>query len=157
GGVWWVELAAVIGGDSIGRAVLGALGAREQAGVSLVQQLVVESGDLPTLIVLDNCEHLVADCAELVGGLLTLNRSVSVLAASRGPLGLPGEVTWRVPSLPSPDPDSAPDVETLLGHDSGLLFVDRARRVHQSFVVDTGNADAVAQICRRLDGIPLAI
>jgi predicted ATPase len=157
GGVWWVELAAIVGGDSVGRSVLAALGGREQPGASLVQQLSVELGDQPTLVVLDNCEHVVAHCAELVVGVMMLNRSVSVLATSREPLGVPGEVTWRVPSLPSPGSDAEIDVETLLRHDAALLFVDRARRVHPSFVVDSRNTAAVAQICHRLDGIPLAV
>ena len=106
---------------------------------------------------LDNCEHLVAGCAELVAGLLAANPSASVLATSREPLGVPGEITWRVPSLRCPSPERVrrrPDA----------VAVRRRRAVRgagpsgrPSFAVSDANAAAIAQICHRLDGIPLAI
>ena len=106
---------------------------------------------------LDNCEHLIAGCAALVAGLLAANPSVSVLATSREPLGVPGEITFRVPSLRCPSPERAPDVPTLSQYDAVALFVERARRARPSFAISEANAAAIAQICHRLDGIPLAI
>ena len=108
GGVWWVELAPLADPEAVGRAALAAIGAREMPGATAIHQLAVELGDQPSLLVLDNCEHLIAGCAELVAGLLAANPSTSVLATSREPLGVPGEINFgsprwlaRVPSKPS--------------------------------------------------------
>ena len=157
GGAWWVELAPLSDPEAIGRTALAALGAHEMAGAPVVHQLAVELGDEPSLLVLDNCEHLVAGCAELVAGLVTANTSVSVLTTSREPLGVPGEITYRVPSLPCPTPERSVDIPTLSQFDAVVLFVERARRARPSFAVSEANAPALAQICQRLDGIPLAI
>ena len=157
GGVWWVELAALSDQDAVGRAALAALGAREVAGSPLARQLAIELGDEPSLIVLDNCEHLIAACAEFVANLLSAGVAVSVLATSREPLGVPGEVVWRVPSLHCPGPEVAVSVPALSQYDAVRLFLDRAHRARPSFTVNDHNAAAVAQICHRLDGIPLAI
>jgi predicted ATPase/class 3 adenylate cyclase/DNA-binding CsgD family transcriptional regulator len=157
GGVWWVELAAVSDHDAIGRAALAALGAQQVTGSSLAHQLAVELGDEPSLIALDNCEHVITSCALFVAALLSAGPTVTVLATSREPLGVPGEVIWRVPSLPCPGPDLAVSVPALSQYDAVTLFVDRAHRARPSFAVDDRNAAAVAQICHRLDGIPLAI
>jgi predicted ATPase/class 3 adenylate cyclase/DNA-binding CsgD family transcriptional regulator len=157
GGVWWVELAPLADPSAVGRAALAALGARETPGAPAVQQLAVELGDQPSLLVLDNCEHLVAGCAELVAGLLAANPSASVLTTSREPLGVPGEITWRVPSMRCPKLEARLDIPTLSQYDAVVLFVERARRARPSFAVNEANAPAIAQICHRLDGIPLAI
>jgi predicted ATPase/class 3 adenylate cyclase/DNA-binding CsgD family transcriptional regulator len=157
GGVWWVELAPLADPNAVGRAVLTVLGAREVAGTSVVDQLTVALGDQPCLLLLDNCEHLVESCAELVAGLLAASPSTSMLATSREQLGVPGEVTWRVPSMRCPTPEDRVDVPTLSQYDAVRLFVERARRARPSFLVDDANAPAIADICHRLDGIPLAI
>jgi predicted ATPase len=157
GGVWWTELAAVADGGSIGRAVLAVLGAREEPEVATARQLAEELGEQATLIVLDNCEHLLASCAALVAELLLTNGSVSVLTTTREPLGVPGEATWRVPSLAFPQSEREVGVATLSQYDAVRLFLDRAVRARQAFRVSDENAPAIAQICRRLDGIPLAI
>jgi predicted ATPase/class 3 adenylate cyclase len=157
GGVWWVELAPLTNASAIGRNTLAALGAREAAGIPVVHQLAVELGDDPSLLVLDNCEHLVAACAELVAALLSANPSATVLTTSREPLGVPGEITWRVPSMRFPRLDGALDVPTMSQYDAVALFVERARRARPSFAVNDANAPAIAQICHRLDGIPLAV
>ena len=114
GGVWWVELAALSDQDAIGRAALAALGAHQIAGSPLAGQLAVELGDDLSLVVLDNCEHLIASCAGFVADLLSAGVSVSVLATSREPLGVPGEVVWRVPSLRCPGPELAVSVPALV-------------------------------------------
>ena len=157
GGVWWVELAPLADPNAVGRAALAALGAREVPGAPVVHQLAVELGDQPALLVLDNCEHLVAACADLVTALLSANPSTSVLTTSREPLGVPGEITWRVPSMPCPSPEGGLDVPTLSQYDAVVLFVERAHRARPSFAVNDANAPAIAQICHRLDGIPLAL
>lgn len=156
-GVWWVELAAVSDPDAVGRSALAAIGAQELPGASLAQQLAVELGEDESLLMLDNCEHVIEACAELVNGLLRANPSTAVLATSREPLGVPGEITWRVPSLDVPPPEEAADVPALVEYDAVCLFVERARRARPSFAATEANAPALAQICRRLDGIPLAI
>ena len=157
GGVWWLELAALADPNAVGRTALAALGSRETAGTPVAHQLAVELGDQPSLLVLDNCEHLLAACAELVSALLLANPSVSVLTSSREALGVTGEITWRVPSMRCPSPDAAVDVPALSQYDAVVLFVERARRARPSFAVNDANAPAVAEICYRLDGIPLAV
>jgi predicted ATPase/class 3 adenylate cyclase len=157
GGVWWVELATLSDQDAIARAALAAVGARQIAGCSMAQQLAVELGDDPSLVVLDNCEHVIVQSASFVAELLSAAAAVSVLATSREPLGVPGEVIWRVPSLPCPGPDLAVSVPALSQYDAVKLFLDRAHRARPSFTVSDDNAPAIAQICHRLDGIPLAI
>jgi predicted ATPase/DNA-binding SARP family transcriptional activator len=156
GGVWWVELAAVSDPEAIGRAVLAAVGVPEATGLSPVGLLTIELGDEPSLLVLDNCEHLVDACAEFVMELLTANPTTSVLATSREPLGVPGEITWRVPSLSCPPLESL-EVEALAEYAAVALFLDRAHRARPSFTMSEINASAVVQICHRLDGIPLAL
>ena len=116
-----------------------------------------ELGDEASLVVLDNCEHLVDSCAEFVAHLLGVNSAVSVVTTSREPLGVPGEITWRVPSLALPGTGANVGAVSLSQYDAVVLFVDRARRARPSFVVSEVNAPAMAQICYRLDGIPLAI
>src|SRR6185369_11000470 len=129
----------------------------EARGRSIAQQLGVELGADTAMIVLDNCEHLLSPCAELVTELLIANPATLVLTTSREPLGVPGEITWRVPSLTFPQPERLVEVDAFLEYDAVELFVDRARRARPSFAVTEDNASAIAQICSRLDGIPLAL
>jgi predicted ATPase/DNA-binding SARP family transcriptional activator len=107
-----------------------------------------------TLIILDNCEHVIEVAAGLVHALLPTCPGVTVLATSREILGLPGEVAWRVPSLSLPAPTA---VEDLSGSDAVALFCERARSAQPGFGLSPANAAAVTHICRRLDGIPLAL
>jgi non-specific serine/threonine protein kinase len=109
------------------------------------------------LLVLDNCEHVLAACAKLVSALVSGCPDLRVLATSRERLGVPGEQIWTIASLAAPGADQASDPEAMLAYDAVRLFVDRARAVAPTFAVSTANADAVAKICRRLDGIPLAV
>jgi predicted ATPase/class 3 adenylate cyclase len=157
GGVWWVELAPVADPDAVGRAAVAALGAREAPGVPVVHQVAAALGGQPSLLVFDNCEHLVAACAEFVSALLSAKPSASVLTTSREPIGVPGEITWRVPSMRCPAREDSLDVPTLTQYDAVALFVERARRARPSFAVSDANAPAIAEICHRLDGIPLAV
>ena len=145
--MWWVELAPLADPGAVGRAALTALGSHEMPGAPAAQQLAVELGDQPSLLVLDNCEHLIAGCADLVAALLAANPSTSVMTTSREPLGVPGEITWRVPSMRCPSPDAALDVPALSQYDAVVLFVERAHRARPSFAVSDANAPAVAEIC----------
>ena len=157
GGVWLVPLAGLSDPESVPEAALAAVGAHQVSGLPSAQLLSRELGVEPSLLVLDNCEHLVDGCAQLVAGLLVANQATSVLATSREPLGVPGEVTWRVPSLAAPPVENTLAVSALSQYDAVRLFLDRARRARPSFAATEQNAPAIAQICYRLDGIPLAV
>jgi predicted ATPase/DNA-binding SARP family transcriptional activator len=150
----WVELATVHDAAMIEDAVLSALGVTERAEtVAATQQLIHAIGDRPLLLVLDNCEHLVDACAALADMLLRECPALSVLATSRAVLGVSGETAWLVPPLSLPDPlDSAPDAS-----ESVQLFIERARAVKTTFALTHDNRAAVVQICRQLDGLPLAL
>ena len=157
GGVWFVELAGVADEDSVAPAVLSAFGGHQVAGLHPLEQLAATLPDQPVLLVLDNCEHLVEPCAELTDALLARHATVRVVATSREPLGVRGEVTWRVRSLSCPSPEMVVAVPALSQYEAVRLFIDRARRARPTFVVSDANAPAIAQICHRLDGIPLAL
>jgi non-specific serine/threonine protein kinase len=109
------------------------------------------------LLVLDNCEHVIAECAHVTDALLSACPHLRVLATSREALGITGETSWRVPSLTVPEGRGASDPETLTRYEGVRLFVDRAVAVQPHFAITPANASAVAQICRQLDGIPLAL
>jgi predicted ATPase len=109
------------------------------------------------LLVLDNCEHLLAACADFVDALLRACPSLTILTTSRAPLGVPGEITWRVPSMSVPTEPARQPIESLRQFDAVSLFIDRAAHVRPNFAVSASTAPAVAQICHDLDGIPLAI
>ncbi len=157
GGVWFVELASVADPAEVGSAVLAAMGAHHVPGLQPVEQLIAALADERTLLVLDNCEHLLEPCAALTAALLAQHAAVNVLATAREQLGVPGEVTWRVHSLSAPPPETIVALPALRQYDAVRLFIDRARRARPTFVVSDENAPAIAQICSRLDGIPLAL
>ena len=158
-GVWFVDLAAVgeswLVADAVAEALRLDSGAAPDRGVALVAQLRTRK----LLIVLDNCEHLLGACAHLVAHVLAGCPGVDVLATSREALHTQGEFTFRVPSLalPSPTQDGVPDLVHLGGLPSVRLFVERAAQVRPGFKLDAGNAPAVIDLCRRLDGMPLAL
>src|SRR5215207_1666411 len=156
-GVWLVELAGLSEGELGVPAVAAVLGVREQRGRPLWDILVDYLWPKDILLILDNCEHLIEATARLIDGLLVGCPKLRVLATSREPLGVPEEVVWRVPSLPVPGLRSPATAEQLSGYASVRLFVDRARQRSTAFGLGSCNARAVADICRRLDGIPLAI
>jgi predicted ATPase len=154
---WWVELATLRNPDALASAIASALGVRETVAEAAVDAIARFVGDRPVLLVLDNCEHLVASCADLTGRLLARCAGLTVLATSREPLGVPGEVSWPVPSLPAPPSSQPMTVDILEGYEAVQLFADRAARARPGFDLDEGNGIHVGQICARLDGIPLAI
>ena len=154
---WWVELASLRNPEGVVSAVASALGVRETVAEAAVDAVARFVGDRPVLLVLDNCEHLVAPCADLAGRLLARCAGLTVLATSREPLGVPGEVSWPVPSLPAPPSGQPMTVGGLERYEAVQLFADRAARARPGFVLDAGNGACVGEICARLDGIPLAI
>src|SRR5829696_2051909 len=156
-GVWLVELAPLADPSLVAQAVGSTLGVREQPGRWPTQTLSNYLGSKKVLLVLDNCEHLVEACAELAEALLRFCPELRVLATSREALGITGEVAWPVPSLSLPDLRRLPDIESLPEYESARLFVERAVAVRPDFVLTEQNAAVVAQVCYRLDGIPLAI
>jgi predicted ATPase/DNA-binding CsgD family transcriptional regulator/tetratricopeptide (TPR) repeat protein len=155
-GAWWVELSGVGDPDAVAQAVADAVGVTEEPGRALVDTLIDELRGRHGLVVLDNCEHVIGACAPLVAELLRSCPGVTVLATSREPLAIDGETTWEVPPLAVPDPQEVA-AEVVAAADAVALFETRARQVLPDFVVTDDNASAVARICRRLDGIPLAI
>jgi predicted ATPase/class 3 adenylate cyclase/DNA-binding CsgD family transcriptional regulator len=156
-GVWLVDLAAVRDASGVLGQVADVIGARETPGVSLHAAVVARLALRRALIVLDNCEHVVEDTARLVNDLLDGCPAVRLLATSRQPLGVDGELTWRLPSLPVPADDGPAGIVSVSACEAGQLFVERARRARAGFELSERNAAAVGEICRRLDGIPLAI
>jgi predicted ATPase/DNA-binding SARP family transcriptional activator len=173
-GVWLVELAALREPALLGEAVAAVLGLDEAAGTgtpppSRAERLASFVPDKAMLLVLDNCEHLVEACAGLARRLLEAGPRLRVLATSREVLGVPGEVVWPIPPLAVPaaaddtDAGTAEDArqatapEALAGFDAVRLFVERAASADPGFVLDAASAPVVAELCRRLDGLPLAI
>ncbi len=154
-GVWFVELAALTDPALITGAVLAAMGLREKD--SGVHALANTIGSQSMLLILDNCEHLIEDCARLVEGLIKLCPNLRVLASSREAFGIAGERPYRVPSLPVPDPKHLPSLDDFAKCESVQLFIERVRTYAPTFFLTDKNASSVAQICFRLDGIPLAL
>ena len=157
-GVWVIELAALRDPDLVPHAVAATLNVRERPDEPIRATLCEALQTLQLLLVLDNCEHLTSACAELVQELLLACPRLRVVATSRQPLGLfgAGETTFRVPSLAMLDPWVAASDE-IGASEAVRLFVDRSRSVLPGFALTDRNAASVTQICRRLDGIPLAI
>ncbi|HEU5404452.1 MAG TPA: tetratricopeptide repeat protein [Gaiellaceae bacterium] len=156
-GVLFVELDALDEGGLVPGAVAEGLDLRALRGGAVVDALVAELEPLEFLLVLDNCEHLIGAAATLADSLLRGAPRLTVLATSRQPLRVPGEVLFRVPSLGIPDPEREDDPEALLRYQAVRLFVQRAGAVAPGFALDGETAPAVARICHRLDGLPLAL
>jgi non-specific serine/threonine protein kinase len=156
-GVWLVELAPLSDPSLVAPTTLGVLGRPEVPGEAPIATLVSYLKNRALLLVLDNCEHLIEACARLCETVLRVCPEVRILATSREMLGLAGELAWRIPSLPVPDPDGPFTPQALVSYAAIELFVERARAVRPAFRLSESNTAALAQIVRRLDGIPLAI
>jgi predicted ATPase/DNA-binding SARP family transcriptional activator/DNA-binding CsgD family transcriptional regulator len=156
-GVWLVELAPLSDPALVPQEMAATLGVREQPNRPLAQTLSGYLGSRQALLVLDNCEHLVDAAARLAKALLSACPKLRILATSREPLGVPGESVWPVPSLSLPDAEGAFTTESLMSCEAVRLFMDRARSRLPDFELTAENAGAVVRVCRKLDGIPLAI
>ncbi|HEX7976920.1 MAG TPA: LuxR C-terminal-related transcriptional regulator [Anaerolineales bacterium] len=157
GGVWLVELAALSDPEFVPQITASVLGVREAPGRDLIETLVDYIKSRHTLLVLDNCEHLITACAQLAEKLLKACPNLRILATSREPLHIAGELIWLVPGLSLPDLGRMGRTENLLRYEAVQLFTERAKAVLHTFEVREDNAAALAQVCRRLNGMPLAI
>ena len=156
-GIAFVDLASLSVHGLVVDAIAAALGVREHHNRPVREALFGWLQPKHLLLVLDNCEHLVQECADLIADLLQHSPDLWVLATSREPLGVAGETVWRVPSLDVPDLRQSPTLESIREVEAVRLFVDRAFAVESRFRLSDANAPAVAQICVQVDGIPLAI
>lgn len=156
-GAWLVELAPLADPALLPQTVANVFGLRETVSHPIMSLLIDHLRNRELLLILDNCEHLVDACAQLVDTLLKACPHILILASSREALGIAGEASFRVPSLSTPDARSMPPFETLTQYEAVQLFIERADMALPGFTVTKQNAPAIAQICHRLDGIPLAI
>jgi predicted ATPase/DNA-binding CsgD family transcriptional regulator len=156
-GAWWVELASLSDPELVPKAVASALGMREVPASSLTAALVENLKLKNMLLILDNCEHLLEGCAVLADSLLRTCPDLEIVSTSREALRISGETTWLVLGLSLPDQEDAPPVGELAGYEAIRLFVERAKAVDAGFALTERNASAVARLCQKLDGIPLAI
>jgi predicted ATPase/class 3 adenylate cyclase/Tfp pilus assembly protein PilF len=157
GGVWWVELAPLADPALIPQTVAATLGLRAEGNRPVLEALTEYLREKTVLLILDNCEHVILACARLAETLLSTCPDLRILASSREALGIPGEVTFRVPSLSLPDARGPAPDEARLDSEAARLFVERAKSALPDFTITGHNAPAIAEVCRRLDGIPLAI
>ena len=155
-GVWLVELAAVTDEDAVASAICQALGLAAQRARPVLEVLTDALSPQDVLVVLDNCEHLIGGCAKTADAIVTRCPRVHLLATSREPLGIGGEIIYRVPPLSLPGPGEA-DPVAAGSSDAVALFLQRARAQGAAVPLDEQTAPLVVSICRRLDGLPLAI
>jgi len=155
-GVWFVDLAPLTDESRVAETIAVALGVQEHAGSS-IESLRLHVRGKQLVIMLDNCEHLLSACANVVDVLIDADAGIRVLATSREGLGVRGERQFAVRSLEVPAADTARDIHRVESSEAVRLFVERARLAQPGFTLTAQNVEAVAEICRRLDGIPLAI
>jgi predicted ATPase/class 3 adenylate cyclase len=155
-GVWLAELAAVTDEEAVAPVIAAALGLSAQPGHAVMDTLLDTLVPQDVLIVVDNCEHLIGACAKIADAILRRCPRVHLLATSREPLGIGGEIIYRVPSLSLPGPDG-PGPVAAAASEAVALFVDRAAEQGVAIPVDAHTAPLLVSICRRLDGMPLAI
>jgi predicted ATPase/class 3 adenylate cyclase len=156
-GAWFVELAPLRDPELVPQATASVLGVKEEPGLTVLDALRKHARDRRMLLILDNCEHLVRACAELARQLLESCPHVKIIASSREHLHLGGEATYAVPALAVPQRPDTATPESLGEYESARLFLDRAVAAQPAFRITAQNAASLAEICRRLDGIPLAI
>ena len=158
-GAWFIDLATVTDASFVPNAIASALGIQESTDVPILDSVVTFLRDRKTLLVLDNCEHVVAEAASAAEAILGLCPHIQILATSREILGVTGERSYRVPSLECPAPEIVDtlSIEKAMTYDAIALFVDRAKSASNLFALTENNVATVADICRRLDGVALAI
>jgi non-specific serine/threonine protein kinase len=156
-GVYMVDLSGLADPLSVAGAVASVLKVREEPGRTPAEGVAAILASRRVLLVLDNCEHLITASARLASTLLLECPHLRLIATSREPLGIAGERVWQVPPLTVPDSGALLDAGTVTGFEAVQLFMERARAVSPVFAVTDGNAAALATVCKRLDGVPLAI
>jgi predicted ATPase/DNA-binding SARP family transcriptional activator len=156
-GLWMVDLSGVRDAELVAATAASALELTLSGSRPTVAALTAQLAARELVVVLDSCEHVIDAAATLVRAIIQDCPGISVLATSREPLHLPGEVAWRVPSLRVPDPSEPIDSDRLMRYESVQLFVARAQEAAPAFRLDDDNARVVAHVCQRLDGMPLAI
>jgi predicted ATPase/DNA-binding SARP family transcriptional activator len=156
-GVWFLDLATLSDPALVPTTLANLLGVRESVEIPVIDLLINYFRSRTALVIFDNCEHLIEACARLINSLLTACEQLSILSTSREALRVAGETPYRVPSLEVPKTDVELNLEKLSAMESVKLFVERVAGLSSGFVLTRQNALAIAQICQRLDGIPLAI
>jgi predicted ATPase len=156
-GAWLVELAPLSDSSLIAGSIASAIGIREEMNQSLLQTLVDYFRDRCLLLVMDNAEHMIQEAAEITEKFLRSSPGLHIIATSREPFGIAGELVYSIPPLSLPDPGKELTLDRFTQFEAVHLFVDRAAAVRVNFTLTEKNRAAVAQICTRLDGIPLAI
>jgi len=156
-GIWLVELAPLSDPSLISQTILATLGQVKQRGMSIFQSIQEFLEEKKVLLILDNCEHLIEQCATIADELLGHTKALKIVATSREVLGVAGELTWHVPSLSTPDIKNLPEFSQITQFEAIQLFVERVSLINSHFEVTKENTSAIAQICFRLGGIPLAI
>jgi len=156
-GAWWVELAEVRDGALVANSVVAALDLRDQAGTQPAQILASYLREKRLLLVVDNCEHLLGEAAQLVAAVLRAAPNVRVITTSREPLQVPGEQVVAVPPLELPAGNGTEPLARLRQNEAVMLFTERAAAASGVFELTTDNRAAIVGLCRRLDGLPLAI
>ena len=156
-GVWFADFAPIADGELVASVVAKALGVSQQEVKRVDEALLEWLARKKLLLILDNCEHVVAAAAALAGAIVSSSPDVRVLSTSRQPLRIHGEVTYKLPSLATPEPSGGLTADAALAYGAIKLFVERAKAIETSFTLSDASAPLVAEICRRLDGIPLAI
>ncbi len=156
-GVWWVDLTALTDKALVPNAIAKSLGVHENAHQPLNETLAHFLHSRHLLLILDNCEHLIEPCAQIIHFLGERCSRLTILATSRESLNVTGEQIWQIPTLSLPDSQKITLIDLLLGYEGIRLFVERARSADSNFTLTEQNASFVTRICSRLDGIPLAI
>jgi predicted ATPase/class 3 adenylate cyclase len=156
-GVWLVELGPLGNGAHVTQAVASVLDIREDMVRPLLKSLLETLRPKQALLILDNCEHLIAACATLADQLLRGCPHLRLLATSREALGISGETAWRVPALSLPEDNRMRTLDAVHQSGAGSLFLDRAAAAQPDLVLNEQDVPAIVEICRRLDGIPLAL
>lgn len=156
-GVWIVELGRVADAELVGDQFAGALGLRASGTTSLVESIIEYLSSRETLLVVDNCEHLVGEVVPLIESLLSACPALTIVATSRERFGIPGEVQYALDPLAGPPPESELDLDTILEWDAARLLWERAVEARPQLIADQATLEAIAAICRRLEGIPLAL
>lgn len=156
-GVWFVDLSPLSDPGLVPQYIMIALGIQEEACCTQVETLSYFFQDKSALLLLDNCEHLLQGVTQLVQTLIRETSGLKILSTSREPLGVSGETVWCIPSLSTPKADEDLSIEKLMQYEAVRLFIERSKAVKPNFAITHENANSIAQICSRLEGIPLAI